>query len=472
LSKKSLSSFGHAKLDLVFADLVHAIVTRWTLTLRKLDDSFAQTIRFSRFINNSKVNPSTLLSALWQNAAADYQDRHVLVISDTTTFSFRPFAKRGPLGELSHNTTREGFKAHPSILMDADNYSLYGMGGITLSNRTGAKTKVERQALKVKASKRNSRLFEDKEGVKWLRSPEMAVANAPGAKQYTLIGDREADNYELMTRVRQEGWDFLYRSKENRTIFDEQGHKLDVKLFDWIKTQSIADTLEINLRKTRKRSAHLAKLNLKFGMVNIGISYKKKDNPMPTQLRVYYVEVYEQASTVVGQEKAVHWILLTSHPVNSIDDAIRMLNWYQRRWDIEEIFRSTKLKGLQVEQTKYERTAGIYNVATLALIAAVQIMQLRRSIDHAEFKSAGLMFTEKEQTTLCKLCHKLEKRTSKVINHHQKGTLAYAAWVIARLGGWSGYQSSEKAGPIRLMNGLNRFYQIMDGVYLAEAPDT
>ena len=50
---------------------------------------------------------------------------------------------------------------------------------------------------------------------------------------------------------------------------------------------------------------------------------------------------------------------------------------------------------------------------------------------------------------------------------HPTGTLAWAGWTIARLGGWTGYASDKSAGPITMRDGLQRFNAIVQGYHLA-----
>ena len=45
----------------------------------------------------------------------------------------------------------------------------------------------------------------------------------------------------------------------------------------------------------------------------------------------------------------------------------------------------------------------------------------------------------------------LEGRTQRQKNPHPRGSLAYAAWVCARLGGWTGYYG--KPGPLVTLEG-------------------
>ena len=56
---------------------------------------------------------------------------------------------------------------------------------------------------------------------------------------------------------------------------------------------------------------------------------------------------------------------------------------------------------------------------------------------------------------------KLKGRTELQKNHHRPNTVAWAAWIIAKLGGWSGYASHRPPGPITFHNGMTRFQNIV-----------
>tara|TARA_R110002124_G_scaffold121037_4_gene279343 strand:+ start:149 stop:814 length:666 start_codon:yes stop_codon:yes gene_type:complete len=56
----------------------------------------------------------------------------------------------------------------------------------------------------------------------------------------------------------------------------------------------------------------------------------------------------------------------------------------------------------------------------------------------------------------------------KALPRCSNNTLAFAAWVIARLAGWSGYKSQRPAGPIDFLIGLQRFDERVQGFILAK----
>ncbi|MCB9288030.1 MAG: hypothetical protein H6560_11990 [Lewinellaceae bacterium] len=77
----------------------------------------------------------------------------------------------------------------------------------------------------------------------------------------------------------------------------------------------------------------------------------------------------------------------------------------------------------------------------MALKASAEALRLTQVRDGEEFVPIDDMFDEHKQQLLEKLNAKLSGRTEKVTNPHRTDSLAWAAWVIARLGGWKGYAS-------------------------------
>ena len=98
---------------------------------------------------------------------------------------------------------------------------------------------------------------------------------------------------------------------------------------------------------------------------------------------------------------------------------------------------------------------------------AVRTMQLTQARDGAGTAQASEVFEAQERMVLRKLQPTLEGKTAKQKNPHPPGSLAQAAWVIARLGGWKGYASEAKPGSITMRNGLLQLALICRGWLLA-----
>src|SRR6201999_3651205 len=86
-------------------------------------------------------------------------------------------------------------------------------------------------------------------------------------------------------------------------------------------------------------------------------------------------------------------------------------------------------------------------------IAAVTIQQLVHARDGGPgpLRPAIDAFDPDDLPLIEAYCAKLQGKTERQKNPHPKGSLAYASWVCARLGGWTGYYG--KPGPIVILDG-------------------
>jgi hypothetical protein len=93
---------------------------------------------------------------------------------------------------------------------------------------------------------------------------------------------------------------------------------------------------------------------------------------------------------------------------------------------------------------------------------AVRTLQRVEGRDNLDIP-ASVTFCEEEQHCLSQLAPTLEGRTQKQQNPFPLGSLPWATWLIARLGGWSGYRSQKPPGMPTLVHGLRRFEGIFIG---------
>jgi len=349
-------------------------------------------------------------------------------------------------------------------MMNAQTGSCYGIAGVDFHRTDLQSQKLDKATRTEQRRERLKKPLEEKQSYKWLSSPSKAIANFPHAAHYTLVGDRDTDNYELMCKVINRSWDFVYRSKTDRSIADEQG------LFKTLRPKLDAAPAQhsylVELRATKKRSAHETTLQVKYLKVILNKPSSNRNQQLPDQLPIWVVEVQEDPSSVQAGEKPIHWILLTSHPVQSTEQAMQIIQWYIWRWTIEEVFRALKLKGINLESAQLTNYHALTNITTLALIVAVQALVLVKARDGTTQQPIQSAFSDEEVQAIHKMNQHLQGRTVKQQNPHHKHQMAFAAWVIARLGGWKGYQSQRPPGPITMMIGLNNFYLNLRGFYI------
>jgi len=103
----------------------------------------------------------------------------------------------------------------------------------------------------------------------------------------------------------------------------------------------------------------------------------------------------------------------------------------------------------------------------VSVIAAVTVTQLIRARDNPSGQSLADAFEESDQPLIEAISIDYEgpNPTERQRNPHPTGTLAFATWVIARLGAWTGYYG--KPGPRVINRGLQEFYAVKYGAKLA-----
>jgi hypothetical protein len=156
-----------------------------------------------------------------------------------------------------------------------------------------------------------------------------------------------------------------------------------------------------------------------------------------------------------------HWRLLTTHSVTTLTGARRITGFCRERWTVEQLFRTKKTKGFDIEASRVADHGPFENLATATLIAAIQVMQLVRERDGAAHRPMQDVFDPADQLAMEAICATLEGKTPRQKNSHAKGSLVYASWVCARLGGWTGYYG--QPGPVVMLQGLMRFKAMHHG---------
>ncbi len=186
---------------------------------------------------------------------------------------------------------------------------------------------------------------------------------------------------------------------------------------------------------------------------------------LPETVDLHLVDIRE-VDAPKGTEP-IHWLLLTSHVIEEFGQARMMLDFYHKRWIIEEFFRTLKSAGFRIEDAKMNDPTAFMNFAALAAIAAVTVTQMVRARDNSSGQLLGDAFDPDDRHLLMAICkdYEGETPTERQKNSHPPDTLAFATWVIARLGAWTGYYS--KPGPATLARGLQKYYAVKYGAQMA-----
>jgi len=124
-----------------------------------------------------------------------------------------------------------------------------------------------------------------------------------------------------------------------------------------------------------------------------------------------------------------------------------------------------KTKGFDIEASRVAEGGPFEKLAVATLIAAIEVLSLVRERDGAAGRPATDVFAAEELPIIAAVSDSLEGRTARQKNPHAPGSLAHAAWVCARLGGWTGYYG--KPGPVVMLHGMLRLRAMIEGFRLA-----
>lgn len=170
-------------------------------------------------------------------------------------------------------------------------------------------------------------------------------------------------------------------------------------------------------------------------------------------------------TNVKENEEGICWRLLTTCTANTLQDACQIIEWYTARWFIEELFRVIKKENYNIEASELERGWALRKLFILILDTAIKLFQLYicRDIEEGETANSIASFSKEEFKCLEKLQTSLEGKTAKQRNPYKQHSLQWVIWILARIGGWKGYQSQRKPGLSTIINGLDKFYTIYNG---------
>jgi hypothetical protein len=374
--------------------------------------------------------------------------RDIVVVQDTSELKlggrrarangYGPVGKGGALG---------GLLLHCALVLEIGSNALLGLVEAKVWNRDDDKV-----------APRRSRATADKESQRWLDVTARASGILAAAKSITIVSDRESDIYEHFARPPSNAH-LIVRACQNRKIETEDQGLL---LFTFIDGLPEAGRISVKIPAAPGRAERIAELAIRFSPVELCKPRHGAARDLPETIGLMLVDVREVSTPKDG--KPVHWRLLTTHMITSVAEAHKVIDLYRMRWTIEEFFRLLKTAGFDIEEADIGDPQVMIKLVTATAVAAVTVMQLVKARDGTTDQQLTDAFEPDDPPILEALSTRLEGATALQKNPHPKGSLAFAAWVIARLGGWTGYYG--KPGPKVMRRGLDDFRRIKYGTTL------
>jgi hypothetical protein len=449
----ALGYFGDARRAAVGTELIERVTATGSLVIRKLGATRAGELAIHRFLSAPSVTCKEMLGTLAGRTLAATAGRRIVVAQDTTEINFSGHeANRRGLGPAGDGVSA-GFFMHPLVAIDSETEAVLGLLDAHIWTRDGA----------IEAPSRRNRAIEDKESMRWLRGVERAGELLTDAASVVVVGDRENDIYSCFAR-RPERTDLIVRAAQDRaTEHAREGSDEDPSLFASAAAWPELTQMLVKVAPRRVGDpGRVATVALRAGPVTLKRprhGFAKTDAKTVSMTLVEAREINPPANN-----EPLLWRLLTSIEVGDADAAREIVRLYRLRWRIEEVFRALKSDGMRLEETQMHDAGRLFKLAVVGLAAACRTIQLVDARDGSPrpatdvIDPALLPVAEAIGPTL-------EGKTERQQNRHPPHSLAWLAWIIARLGGWNCYY--KPPGPKTMRAGWAQFETMAAGFTVA-----
>jgi hypothetical protein len=425
--------------------LIDRIAATGSVVLRRLGGDRAGEMVVHRFLSSPHVSTERIVATLSERTAQQCGGRRILAVQDTTEINFAGRGKRrrglGPGGDGK----TPGFFIHPVITIDVETEALVGLVDAAIWTRPAGRKGARRK-----------RPLEDKESARWLAGCAAAAEQLGSAAAVTMVADRESDIYQLFAR-KPGGLDLIVRAAQDRSLADGG------RLFS-----ALAEAPPLSMSEVRVAprgpgdKGRSACVELRAGTVTIARPSTIPKADAPPQIALTLVELRETAPP--AGKTPLLWRLLTTHAARDAAEAEAIVHLYRLRWRIEQLFRTLKSDGLALDDSQVNDAERLFNLTAISLAAAIRTIQLVDARDGSR-RPASDVVDQGFATALQKLSRKLEGKTERPKNPHPPGSLAFLAWIVARLGGWNCYY--KPPGPKTMRTGWNQLAPTLAGYALA-----
>ena len=308
------------------------------------------------FWGNKRVSHEAILGkAAAETRARLAGEKRVLWVQDTTSFNFSQHPATEGLGPLE-NARTVGFLAHSTLAVSEAGVPL-GVLKQQVWARDATQTGTRKQ--------RHERAFAEKESYKWVEGlPENA--DVPQEVQPIVVCDAEAHIYELLDVMHQRELDYVIRAADYRS-FTPDGQAL----FEAVGQQAVQEQFTLPLKRRPNREARIAHLHLRFATVTL--RRPKRADASEASLTLWVVDVQEHDPP--EGEKAVHWLLLTTLPIQTAAEARQITTWYSFRWLIERLHYVLK-SGCKLEESQLSQAVRLERLLAVYTLVAWRILWL------------------------------------------------------------------------------------------------
>lgn len=316
-----------------------------------------------RLCNRKEATFDAIACCHWSRTKQTSPGRY-LFISDTTDIDHSFHRATTDLGILGDGRGR-GMQLHNCLVVNSSGGTVEGQAGALVYYRKR----------KPKNETRMQSLRRSRESELWGNLVDK-VGPPPESCQWIHVFDRGGDNFEAICHIVKNRCDWVIRaSKMNRKVLDQAGKQL--KLNEAVKAAKELGHYELSLRSRPGQAARTAMIRVSVTRVTL---------PRPVHHSKYVKTcglTHVETNVVIVQEidapagiKPICWVLLTSLPVETFEDAWQIIDDYEHRWLIEEYHKVLKT-GCSIERHALRTAHRLEALIGLISVIGVRLLQMK-----------------------------------------------------------------------------------------------
>jgi hypothetical protein len=374
------ASLNDKRLDQRLTELLSALGDQPGASIPAACGGYAEMRAAYRFFDNPKVTFAKILephlAATRQRLAAQPV---VLLVQDTTEADLtRPHQQVAGTGPLDGGK-RRGVFLHPLAAFTPDGTPL---GTVSMQTWT------REEAGPKKEPARRDRPIEEKESFRWVQGLRAArvVAQELPQTQVVCLGDSDADLYELFAEPRGERpVQWLIRACRNRCV-ESEADATHQKLHETVRAQPVlfTHTIPVGTREAKTaceqrarrvgRASRPATVAVRAASVTLRPPRRSGGVVLPA-VAVNVVLVSEPDPP--ADQPPVQWLLVTTLPIQTLEQVRQIIQYYRVRWVVELLFRTWK-SGCRIEERRFEDLERLLPCLALYWIVAWRVLLLCR----------------------------------------------------------------------------------------------
>ena len=427
-----------------------------------------------RLFDNEAVEPNEILQAHRGATLRRIQEMEcdlILAVQDTTQFDFTTHHATTGLGSTGAPGL-QGMFLHSTMAVDPVTGVPIGLldwqqwvrepdpqeqQAFDVEHETNEKSRTKTKR-KGKHRRSRKRTIDEKESGRWLAAMTRSADGIPAQVRILAVADREADFFEFADHARTLGRHFLVRANHDRNVVVDGEAK---GLWDAAAAAALLGTYQFTVPRDHKHNRPVRQAVAELRVAEVQVRPPKHLAPQhlaPITLRAILLQEIDAPP----DQEPVQWLLLTTLPIETLDQAQQCIVWYTFRWRIER-FHFTLKSGGNYEKLELHTGERLWRALAVYMVVAWRVLRIDLIARTCPAVPCTAFLTDDEWHVLC--CHHL----GTAVPPPEPPDARTAVRWIAKLGGFLGRKGDGEPGVKTLWCGFRRLQDLVEGWRLHHA---